>query len=547
MEVLMGNCINKVNNKNFVLTLILLYSSILFCFSSSDSADVNKESYYENLFKKNLNDSLKDILNFVKLKNQAEKDLKNGNISKGGKIFIELGNEYHRINNNDQALVYYYKALTCTSPNDVMGISAIKDQIGDVYINVGDYQKAQIFFNENKNLYEKVPIPYSHKLINCYINIGRIYAQTDKPDSGLFYFNKAQWLFHKSNSRDSLLLVRIYNNIGGIYLKKQDFVNAEKYLLQALNITLTTNQYSGYVYILYNLAIIEESRNNFGKAIFYISRSQEYANKADVVSIQPVIYKFLRDLYAKNSNFEQAFKYAKLYEEFQNKYYNARMYSDIANIKTQYEVDKIVRKLELSEKESRIIKMQRYIAFGLAGLFLILAIFIIAQMRLKIKYARLKQKMLDQEKHELENELNFKTKEIENFASHIIQKNIFLEDLKKDISETVSVSNKESSEMLKKIETSVSNNLYIDKDRKEFEMKIDHHYHKLLTKLSQKHPTLMPAEVRLCSLILMELNIKDVAILQNISTDSVKKNRHRLRHKLGLTRDQNLLMYLQSL
>lgn len=543
----MENIEKVFRRKIEMLVLLIWMSSISISYSLTISSTVDGNMNVEAMDKVSSRDSLKELYNIVLSKIQAENELKSGNFAKAGKIFYYLGNEYSRINDKDQALLYYYKAMTNTPVSNVLELSLIKEKIGDIYLTIGDNQKALVLFNENKNLYEKAPAYFGNKLINNYINIGRVYAQSNKSDSGFLYFNKAQLMFDKSNSKDSLLLVRIYNNIGGIYIIKNDFEHSEKYLLKALEISLNIKQLSGYVNILLNLAIIEESRGNIDKAISYLNQSLEYSKQGNITDKLAMIYNFLNDLHAKNRNFEEALKYANLYKETQQKYYNARMYSDISNIKTQYEVDKIGRKLELSEKEARIIKMQRYIALALAGIFLILAIFFIAQLRLKTKNARLKQKILDQEKNELEKELSFKSKEIENFASHIIQKNIFLEDLKKNITDTASVLNKESSDMLKKIATSVSNNLYIDKDRKEFEMKIDHHYHKLLTKLSQKHPTLTPGEVRLCSLILMELNTKEIAILQNISTLGVKKNRYRLRLKLGLTREQNLLMYLQSL
>lgn len=543
----MENQSNVYGFKIVFMSFLIWAGAIGSCFSSTANTLENENGSVGTIEIKNSKDSLKELYNIVLSKNQAENELQSGNFAKAGKIFYYLGNEYSRINDKDQALLYYYKAMTNTPASNLLELSSIKEKIGDIYLSIGDNQKALILFNENKNLYEKAPAYFGDKLTNCYINIGRIYAQLKKTEIGFSYFNKAQLMFDKSKSRDSLLLIRIYNNIGGIYIMKDDFENSEKYLLKALEISLKIKQLSGYVNVLMNLAIIEETRGDVDKAISYLNQSLEYSKQANITDKLAMIYNFLSDLHAKNRNFEEALKYANLYKETQQKYYNARMYSDISNIKTQYEVDKIGRKLELSEKEARIIKMQRYIALALAGIFLILAIFFIAQLRLKTKNARLKQKILDQEKNELEKELNFKSKEIENFASHIIQKNIFLEDLKKNITDTASVLNKESSDMLKKIATTVSNNLYIDKDRKEFEMKIDHHYHKLLTKLSQKHPTLTPGEVRLCSLILMELNTKEIAILQNISTLGVKKNRYRLRLKLGLTREQNLLMYLQSL
>ncbi|GAF02564.1 helix-turn-helix and ligand-binding sensor domain-containing protein [Saccharicrinis fermentans] len=59
-------------------------------------------------------------------------------------------------------------------------------------------------------------------------------------------------------------------------------------------------------------------------------------------------------------------------------------------------------------------------------------------------------------------------------------------------------------------------------------------------KLKQKHPGLSPADLRLCSLLKMNMNSKEIAVLLGITVRSVEVSRYRLRKKMGLKAEENL-------
>lgn len=58
--------------------------------------------------------------------------------------------------------------------------------------------------------------------------------------------------------------------------------------------------------------------------------------------------------------------------------------------------------------------------------------------------------------------------------------------------------------------------------------------HKLQEKLKQHYPRLTVYDLRLCTYLKTNLSTKEIATLLNITPDSVKKAKHRLRRKLGL-------------
>jgi DNA-binding CsgD family transcriptional regulator len=65
-----------------------------------------------------------------------------------------------------------------------------------------------------------------------------------------------------------------------------------------------------------------------------------------------------------------------------------------------------------------------------------------------------------------------------------------------------------------------------------------------LEKLREMHNELSPSDLRLCGFLRMNLTSKEIASLLSISLRSVEVKRYRLRKKLHLEHDQNLIEYL---
>lgn len=74
-----------------------------------------------------------------------------------------------------------------------------------------------------------------------------------------------------------------------------------------------------------------------------------------------------------------------------------------------------------------------------------------------------------------------------------------------------------------------------DGSKKEFDYYFVEVHPDFYTKLKADFPKLTQNELRLCALIKANLNIKDIANLNNVSIDSVKSSRKRLRKSLGIS------------
>lgn len=62
--------------------------------------------------------------------------------------------------------------------------------------------------------------------------------------------------------------------------------------------------------------------------------------------------------------------------------------------------------------------------------------------------------------------------------------------------------------------------------------------------LKRRYPKLTAYDLRLCTYLKANLSTKEIATLLNITPDSVKKAKHRLRKKISIGPDSSILSYL---
>ena len=98
-----------------------------------------------------------------------------------------------------------------------------------------------------------------------------------------------------------------------------------------------------------------------------------------------------------------------------------------------------------------------------------------------------------------------------------------------------------------KIQKLIKENISHDDDWQKFAQNFDVVYENYLKRLVQLYPQLNANDQRLCAYLKMGLSSKEIAPLLNMSYRSVEMNRYRLRKKMELSRDVNLVEYLQRI
>lgn len=249
-------------------------------------------------------------------------------------VYINIGNIYNYIKEDDRALVYQKKAEKILSEYKDENIEAVLAlNMGLSYLHKKQYPVSEKYLDKSYHLAKKLN----------YINIYPIYFQNKgqaltfqrKFTEALSFYQQALPFCDKL--QDFVTKQAILSGIGETYFYMDDFPKAEKYLEESMSLT-------------------EELK-------IPLERQDSES------------YHLLSDIYAKTGKYEKALEAYKKYVEINEKVINADKKSDMARKEMQYEADKkeAIAKAEIGKQ--KVIRNAILIAGSIAlisGVFLFL-------------------------------------------------------------------------------------------------------------------------------------------------------------------------------
>ena len=168
----------------------------------------------------------------------------------------------------------------------------------------------------------------------------------------------------------------------------------------------------------------------------------------------------------------------------------------------------------------------------------------------RIKMEADKQRELEKQRIESDNEkLHFevinKSKKLANSTMNIIQKNEILIEIKDELNEMKKelgerFTEKHYSRLLHKIDS----NMTSEESWRIFEDNFNEVHEDFLKRLKHNFPDLSPGDLKLAAYLRMNLSSKEISPLLFISVRSIENKRSRLRKKLGLKEEDNLVDFI---
>lgn len=144
-----------------------------------------------------------------------------------------------------------------------------------------------------------------------------------------------------------------------------------------------------------------------------------------------------------------------------------------------------------------------------------------------LNYLHLKEK-------QLQDQIEYRNKQITTHTLNIIQKNEMLKDLRDELESIIKTPDGVSHNQLRKMQKLIDESFRLDKDWEEFKLYFEQIYTGFYAKLKINYPDLTNQELRHCALIRLNLSNAECASILGISPNSVKVTRTRLRKKLNL-------------
>ena len=145
----------------------------------------------------------------------------------------------------------------------------------------------------------------------------------------------------------------------------------------------------------------------------------------------------------------------------------------------------------------------------------------------------------------LQNEISHKSIQLANYTMSIIRKNELLMNMKDEIiHQKQELGQRFPDYYYRKLLKMLDQEISSEEDWKRFEFHFDQAHSNFFKRIKQQYPDLTQADLKLCAYLRLNLTSKEIAPLLNISIRSVEVRRYRLRKRLNLDREENLVEFL---
>ena len=100
---------------------------------------------------------------------------------------------------------------------------------------------------------------------------------------------------------------------------------------------------------------------------------------------------------------------------------------------------------------------------------------------------------------------------------------------------------------MKNLYHNIQNNVQIFHSTENLNKQINAIYKDFLDRLEAKHPGLTKAEKKLCTMLYINMSSKEIAAITNTTIRTVETSRYRLRRKFDISRDEDIVSFLQKI
>jgi tetratricopeptide (TPR) repeat protein len=302
----------------------------------------------------------------------------------------------------------------------------------------------------------------------------------------------------------------------------------------------------GLAQALFSLGNISGKYGKMKEAIRYY---QECLTVADSINLMQVLMsahlalsKILQD---NHQNKEALFHYQR-YTQAKDTIFNTERARIITELETRYETEKKQQENDLLIKDNELKDKRIDMLYMIIGGFFIL-IMVIALLIIQYRKTSLGKKLLaESEAARLAEKVDHQNQELASGALALSRNLSFLNKLLEDLKSLSSHVEDQGIQNLKGIIRDIQH-LDTDPAWSEFEMRFQKVHTRFYDKLTNEFPILTSNEMRLCALIKLGMNTKEISTVTFQNIRAIEAARLRLRKKLQLGGTEDLGAFLQKI
>jgi tetratricopeptide (TPR) repeat protein len=487
-------------------------------------------------------------LNNIRLiKSEAELYSQIGRYPESLQNFFEVKNLIDSYNNlsQDSALLRIY-------------IKLISD-IGVIFIQTAKYDEAAKYFQMGLDYLNKIGADPSNKFFKgeffrFNLNYGAMYARTRDFNKAELYFTKAMQYLDDDKLINTATLL---NNLSIIARENKKLDKAFDLSKQAIVIWEETNFPRGLVQSYNNLGNCYLDSGDIDSAFAYYNKALDISMKNGFGNSARIALEQLAQVNAMLGNYESAFEMQKDFKQMSDSLLNLEKLRMITQLELQDKFDQRLNKAKLQQQKQEAEQKRRELIYSLitavTAMILIILILLYSLQRSKSRRhkveaekSNLERLTLEQDKIKLEEELEFKNKELATNVMYMVRKNELITQISEKLIKSKLAFKKENQaiieDIIKELQSTTEEDVWT-----EFEIRFQQVHNDFYEKLNKKCPNLSANEKKLSAFLRLNMSTKEISAITYQSINSITVARSRLRKKLDLDSDENLISFLESM
>lgn len=423
------------------------------------------------------------------------------------------------------------------------GLGNVKMNIGLVLSDQSAWEEAKKYFREGKRIFEK--LQETGRVATTDSKIATVLIAQDSLDLAREFLHSAIEIHYRNNFNYGL--AEAYNRLGIVYRKLNDIEASLNYLYRSRDLSISINDMEGLAKCYSDIGFTELLKGDFKGAETHFRNSEKIAREIGSKKWQLEAYRGLAESNEQKGEAAEALRFFKMYQVLRDSILNEQKIIAVAGLQQEYKRRQQVQDLANSRQKISLLQMESqnknrlFFFIGFAALLAFISVLLgIRYYRLKSSHQRTEIENINLKQVKLQRDLELSQRELTAYALNFLQKNEVLAELKNDLDDLKS--SKEIIQIKRKLHQAKT----LDKDWEKFKMQFDKVHGGFLKELKEKHPNLSQTELKHCSLIRINLNIKECASILSISPESIKTSRYRLRKKMGVESDLPLYDYLSE-
>ena len=420
--------------------------------------------------------------------------------------------------------------------------------LADLYMYQNEYNRAKKIYDTIEEMVDGKNDPYSLKLV--YEFRAQSYCHLQQYDNMVEDLERLQEILSKCNIIDTNLPI--------------DYLEAIK--------SARLDEFDKAIGLLTKLVNKERQKGNtYDAAKYDLFRAELYSKKNDYKSSLRIVKEV--DNYMKKENIGDDLlsldlftAYAMAYEKLDAKkalyfYKKANAVNDSLAIEKKnkqvealnYQFDFDRRGLLLEQQEHELELLRERESGGTKQLFFIIILIAVFSIAFVVIYNRqqklwkMEKEMVSLKNDNLGKELDYKDKQITDFAIHIESKNDLLEKVKMYLSHYAKSNARGMSSEMKELLLSINEDIGKNKEKVELYTSVDEEISAFDMKIQKLFPELSKKERRMAAMIRLEYSSKQIASELNIALPTAYNYRLSMRKKMDIPKDIGLTKFIKEI